>query len=373
MDGQYVPFAERPGWSDVQPIAQDDGDGEPVVAIAYSREFVDAMNYFRAIVRADERSARALELTAEVIAINAANYTAWYYRRLCLAALTVDSEQRPQRSHPLWTAEFDFIQAILDESPKNYQIWFHRQQVVEATQDHSRELADIATVLAGDAKNYHAWTHRQWVLRTFRQWSGEIAFIEQLLDDDLRNNSAWNHRWFVVHHKQLDQESKEADVDAGSGGGAAAGAAGGATDRVVAADKLPLKPAILQAEIDFTFSALAKIPRNESAWVYLRGLLDHQPETADDEAVLADVLARVEALRRGGGGDQAPAPPVPADASAAAAAGAEGAEPLPTAAATPPRHQRREAGSAGRSSPRPAAALRPGRPIATRRPYPPSH
>ena len=153
----YVPFAEREEWADVVPLEQDDGPGDPVVSIQYTAQFVDTMNYFRAVVRADERTARTLSLTAEAIDLNAANYSAWYYRRLCLKAVTDGAA-----THPLWTEEFDFIDTIMAASPKNYQIWFHRQQVVEATQDASRELAAIARVLAGDAKNYHAFAHRQW-------------------------------------------------------------------------------------------------------------------------------------------------------------------------------------------------------------------
>lgn len=69
-----VPVSHRPEWSDVTPLPQDDGQN-PIVAIAYREDFLEVMNYFRAVYRADERSLRSLHLTAEAIAMNSGNYT----------------------------------------------------------------------------------------------------------------------------------------------------------------------------------------------------------------------------------------------------------------------------------------------------------
>lgn len=69
-----VPLSQRPEWSDVTPIPQDDGPN-PVVPIAYTQEFTEVMDYFRAVYLADERSPRALALTAEAVHMNPGNYT----------------------------------------------------------------------------------------------------------------------------------------------------------------------------------------------------------------------------------------------------------------------------------------------------------
>ncbi|CAM9223996.1 unnamed protein product [Phaeothamnion confervicola] len=196
------------------------------------------MDVFRAVMAIDELSERALSLTSHVIDINAAHYTAWHYRRRCLAALGKDLEP-----------ELRFIEQIAEENPKNYQIWYHRRVVVERHGDASHELPFVSRVLEDDAKNYHAWSHRQWCLLRFgggsgnagasggdsgtsdgnvsgiasasasgpgkksseaassasaavssSLWSGELMYLDGLLADDVRNNSAWNHRWFVVHN-----------------------------------------------------------------------------------------------------------------------------------------------------------------------------
>ena len=55
----FIPFEDRPEWSDVTPLEQDDGpQDEPVVRIAYAREFKEVFDYFRAIYASKEVSHR---------------------------------------------------------------------------------------------------------------------------------------------------------------------------------------------------------------------------------------------------------------------------------------------------------------------------
>jgi len=224
-DTPYVPFGNRPEWSDVVPVPQDDGPS-PVVPIAYSPQFSDTMNYFRAIIQSEEKSERALKLTEEVISINSANYTAWCYRRDVLRALNSDLEP-----------ELVYISKIGGKNPKNYQIWHHRMMIVQQLNDPSRELDFTAEMVKLDEKNYHAWAHRQWVVSTFSLWDGELAYINDLLEADMRNNSAWNYRFFVLSRWK------------------------GLTHDAIA------------KEIEYAFHYIRKAPNNLSPWAYLKGLI----------------------------------------------------------------------------------------------------
>lgn len=184
------------------------------------------MDYFRALIQSGERSERALTLSAEVVELNAAHYTAWQWRRDLLRTLGKPLEP-----------ELAFVTDATRAHPKNYQVWFHRRWVVGVlgAQGASEELAFTAEMLAQDGKNYHAWAHRQWALRTFGLWAGEAEFIDGELAKDVRNNSAWNQRRFLVAHAPPHTRGAE-------------------------------------GELEWAQRHLQRAPNNESAWHYLGAL-----------------------------------------------------------------------------------------------------
>lgn len=125
-------YSSDPTWSDIIPIAQDDGGPNPLAAIAYTDEYSEAMSYLRAVMAKDEFSDRTLELTRHIIGLNPAHYTVWYNS---LTALQFQQSLMPLHYPRLYRAkilfelqkdlreEIQWLNTIALRYQKNYQIW----------------------------------------------------------------------------------------------------------------------------------------------------------------------------------------------------------------------------------------------------------
>lgn len=222
----YISYKTRPEWSDVEPISIKTQTS--IMDIKYTARYEEAFSYFRAMLVRDELSERSLALTADCIELQLSNFSVWYFRRRILRKLT------HHMAH-----ELKFIERVIENEPKNYQVWHHRKTIVEWLRDGSHDKQLTASVLTIDNKNYHAWQHRQWVVKEFSLWDGELEFTDAQLEMDLRNNSAWNHRFFVVKETHRCED-----------------------------------PVWVEEELHQVRKRIEQSPNNESPWSYLRGFLN---------------------------------------------------------------------------------------------------
>lgn len=202
---------------------------------------------------ADECSPRCLRLTDRIIAMNPAHYTVWLYRFKIISTL--------QLSIP---DEIAWLNKVALANLKNYQIWNHRQSLmdyyyptIENDADTVRALSRsetdfITTMLAEDAKNYHVWSYRQYLVKKLSMWTlSELRSTQNHIEEDVRNNSAWSHRFYLVF-------SDPTESTPGSG----------PTDRD---PKIP--EATINREIGYAQEKIALTPQNQSPWNYLFGVL----------------------------------------------------------------------------------------------------
>ncbi|KAF1987732.1 protein prenylyltransferase [Aulographum hederae CBS 113979] len=228
---KLTPLSEDPKWEDVIPIPQEEGSAHPLASIAYAENYSEAMDYLRAVMATNEMSERVLELTERVIRMNPAHYTVWLYRARTLFTL----------NHDLY-AEIAWLNPTALRHQKNYQIWHHRQTLINALDSADGEIPFLTQMFEKDSKNYHVWSYRQWLVKRFDLWdAGEIESVEELLKKDVRNNSAWNHRWFVVFGRPDTDAFKDEEI--------------------------------VKREIEFAKSQIRLAPQNQSPWSYLRGII----------------------------------------------------------------------------------------------------
>ncbi|KAK4162781.1 hypothetical protein QBC43DRAFT_345631 [Cladorrhinum sp. PSN259] len=246
-------LALDPEWDDVTPVFVEEVEGA-LAAIAYSRDYAEAMAYLRAVMQAKEYSERCIRLTEYIIGLNPSHYTVWLYRAANLFALKL----------PILD-EFEWLNAVALENLKNYQIWHHRHLLVEnyyPTIEGDAEAVEkfaikerdfLKTILDEDTKNYHVWSYRSYLVGKLKQWGNgdELQAIEEMIDADVRNNSAWSHRFFLVFsnpdHATVGLAASEVDP------------------------KIPKE--LIDREVEYAQEKILLAPQNQSGWNYLRGVL----------------------------------------------------------------------------------------------------
>jgi protein farnesyltransferase/geranylgeranyltransferase type-1 subunit alpha len=235
---------------------------------------------------AKEHSPRALELTSHIISMNPAHYTVWLYRASTLFALTF-----------VLADELAWLNDVALNNQKNYQIWHHRQLLIDnlyptISGDRAavlklarEEIAFLTQMFAEDSKNYHVWSYRQYLVRKLDLFPSqcndpsELSAVEKLIEEDVRNNSAWSHRFFIVFSDpgHSTEGSKATEVD----------------------PKVPAE--ILDREIRVAENAIYLAPQNQSPWNFLRGVLRKGGRKLATEESFAGEFAK---LGNGGDGEE---------------------------------------------------------------------
>lgn len=216
----------------------------------------------------DECSPRALKLTEHVIDINPAHYTVWLYRFKILTQLGLSIPD-----------EIAWLNEVALQNLKNYQIWHHRQLLMDhyyptiaSDADAVKRLGKsetdfISTILEEDTKNYHVWSYRQYLVGKLGLWTAaELGATQNMIEDDVRNNSAWSHRFYVVF-----SDPKNATPD---------------SSPTAHDPKIP--DTTVNRELNYAREKILLAPQNQSPWNYLRGVLAKAGRGSATEAEFAE-------------------------------------------------------------------------------------
>lgn len=222
---------------------------------------------------AKEYSPRVLDLTEHIISLNAAHYTVWLYRASTIFKLKCPIDE-----------ELEWMNDVALDNQKNYQIWQHRQKLVDyiyptISSDPAKlqaladsEIAFMTQMFDEDSKNYHVWSYRHYLVLKLNLFNEkELKSIERLLQMDVRNNSAWSHRFFLVFSdpSYATPDSKAIEYD-------------------------PLIPdSIIDREIGFSQSATFLAPQNQSPWNYLRGVLRKGGRDLSTQSSFAEEFVKI--------------------------------------------------------------------------------
>ena len=215
----------RDTWDDTDPYPDPQKEGCPF-HVDHTVKYDLIMGTFRAVIDKKEYSRRALNLTTLIVTKNPTDITAWWYRQQVLTHIGYD-----------WNQEMDFLDALLKETPKPYQMWNHRRWLDDRCDTVPDEEKRLFRIICLDNKNFHAYNFFSWFIKRWGYQPYFLNFVTDIISLYPTNNSAFNFRFFIVSHEKMD----------------------------------------CKQELEYTLNVLEKNTENESATTYIRGLLDIDP------------------------------------------------------------------------------------------------
>ncbi|EAY01958.1 prenyltransferase alpha subunit, putative [Trichomonas vaginalis G3] len=153
--------------------------------------------------------------------------------------------------------ELEISENVIRSNPKSYWAFHHRRWCFEYMNitelDHEIQLCTL--LLNADFRNFHAWRHRRWaVKRMGNKYEEELQNSYDFIQKDFSNYSAWHYR------SQLPN----------------------LTD--------------FKAELDIVQTCIYMDANDQSAWIYLRWLLNHE-EIYNDAETLEQLESSIEELQ----------------------------------------------------------------------------
>jgi protein farnesyltransferase/geranylgeranyltransferase type-1 subunit alpha len=231
----------------INPVPQF-SDKVKILKIKYTKQDTKLMDIFRAVLLSKEISYRVYELTSLIISFFPTNYNAWVLRRQCLDKVKeIDALQ-----------ELNWLDEMMVENQKNYQIWHHRKLLIEKINNATHEKKILNDVFEYEPKNFHAWTHRIWMIRRFNNVEGEFEFIDSMLKNDIKNNSVWNYRFFLIQYinKNLNKDK-------------------------------------ITEEIKYALEKIKLCPNNECPYCYIRGFITKFGYKYSDFSFVKETLEKI--------------------------------------------------------------------------------
>ncbi|KAE8633377.1 hypothetical protein XENTR_v10001867 [Xenopus tropicalis] len=137
----------------------------------------------------------ALDLTAQILALNPDFASLWNLRREVFLQLQTDRSEEEMQS--LCLGELTFLENCLRVSPKSYGTWYHRCWIMKIIPkpDWARELTLCNRFLEIDERNFHCWDYRRIVTQSSSvPLPEELEFTTSLIGKNFSNYSSWHYR-----------------------------------------------------------------------------------------------------------------------------------------------------------------------------------